>query len=179
MRWRLRRLKRQAERLNHLVNVRTRELSLSNTAKSEFLENISHEIRNPLNGITGLIDLLDETGLSDAQRAHARSLKECSESLSRVFHEVLNFSKLEYGYVSLEEGRFSLTALLESVCAIFQAAPTGRGSTVTVHRPADFRGRFLGRRSQAQDDRRQLRGQRDQVRTRHSGRDHGHHLGSG
>ncbi|MDB6168401.1 MAG: hypothetical protein JWM88_1265 [Verrucomicrobia bacterium] len=144
VKWRLRQLRRHAAKLNELVNVRTRELSLSNSAKSEFLENISHEIRNPLNGITGLIDLLDESGLSERQREHARALKECSQDLGRVFHEVLNFSKLEYGYVVLEERPFSLKALLESVRALFHAAAIGKGCTLAMRFPADFADGFWG-----------------------------------
>jgi len=144
LRWRLRRLHRQAERLNQLVNERTRELSLSSTAKSEFLENISHEIRNPLNGITGLIQILDETGLSSRQRDHARALKECSEDLSRVFDEVLSFSKLEYGYVSVKERFFLLAELLESVRALFMAESAAQVAAISVRLPTGFADGFWG-----------------------------------
>ena len=144
LRLRLRQLHRQAERLNRLVTERTRELSLSNTAKSEFLENISHEIRNPLNGITGLIQLLDENGMSSRQRENARALKECSESLSRVFDEVLNFSKLEYGYVPVEERSFLLSQLLESVSAVFRAEAGRQGAEIAVRLPPGFTDGFRG-----------------------------------
>jgi signal transduction histidine kinase/CheY-like chemotaxis protein len=144
LRWRLRRLHAQAERLNQLVNERTRELSLSSTAKSEFLENISHEIRNPLNGITGLIRILDETGLSSRQREHARALKECSEGLSRVFDEVLSFSKLEYGYVSVKERAFLLGELLESVRALFLAEAGAQAAAISLCLPAGFADGFWG-----------------------------------
>jgi len=141
---RLRKLHGQAERLNRLVTERTRELSLSNTAKSEFLENISHEIRNPLNGITGLIRLFDENELSERQRQNARALKECSESLSRVFDEVLNFSKLEYGYVPVEDRGFLLAELLETVRDLFRAEAIERGVSLSLRLPADFDDGFRG-----------------------------------
>ena len=136
VRWRVHQLQRQTERLNRLVNERTRELSLSNTAKSEFLENISHEIRNPLNGIVGLINLLEEKSLSGPEREHAQALKECSENLTRVFNEVLNFSKLEYGYVALEERPFRLAELLDSVRNLFSGPAAQQGNTIAVRLPA-------------------------------------------
>ncbi|MDD3179030.1 MAG: ATP-binding protein [Opitutaceae bacterium] len=144
IRWRLHQLRRQTERLNQLVNERTRELTLSNMAKSEFLENISHEIRNPLNGIIGLTGMLDRNSPPEKQREYARALKECSESLARAFNEVLDFSKLEYGYVLLEERAFSLGLLLETVQAVFLGPASQQGSTITVRLPAGFKDGFWG-----------------------------------
>ena len=144
VRWRVHQLQRQTERLNRLVNDRTRELSLSNTAKSEFLENISHEIRNPLNGIVGLINLLEEKSLSGPEREHAQALKECSENLTRVFNEVLNFSKLEYGYVTLEERAFQLAGLLDSVRNLFSGPAAQQGSTIAARFPSGFADGFWG-----------------------------------
>jgi signal transduction histidine kinase/ActR/RegA family two-component response regulator/HPt (histidine-containing phosphotransfer) domain-containing protein/ligand-binding sensor domain-containing protein len=144
LRWRLRQLRRQNDRLNRLVSERTRELSLSNTAKSEFLENISHEIRNPLNGVVGLVALLEKSGLSGLQHEHAVALKECSENLTRVFNEVLNFSKLEYGYVRAEPRAFSLERLLASVRALFLAEAAQHGNTLTIRLPPDFADGFWG-----------------------------------
>jgi len=68
VRWRLARLERQNAKLNRLVSERTRELELSNTAKSEFLENISHELRNPLNGMLGMVSQLEEERLEPRDR---------------------------------------------------------------------------------------------------------------
>ena len=144
VRLRLHRLYRQTDRLNQLVKERTRELSLSNTAKSEFLESISHEIRNPLNGVVGLVQMLEESGLQGKQRDYAQSLKECSESLSRVFNEVLNFSKLEYGFVQVENRPFSLIELLNSVVAECVAASSQREIIPTIRLPSDFVDSFIG-----------------------------------
>ncbi|HKB92328.1 MAG TPA: response regulator, partial [Opitutaceae bacterium] len=144
VRFRIQRLQRQTEKLNRLVNERTRELTLSSAAKSEFLENISHEIRNPLNGIVGLVDLLDERGLSGKQRQHALSLKECSENLSRIFNDVLEFSKLEYGYAHLEERAFTIDSLLSSVRGVFLATAERQGNTIAIDVPTGFVDGFWG-----------------------------------
>lgn len=125
--WRVVRLRRLNERLNHLVAERTREIELSSTAKSNFLENISHEIRNPLNGLSGLLDLLKEERLDPREREIARSLKSVATTLTQVCEDVLQFSKLEYGYGRLEVRPFALRPLLDEVAALhgMQAAQAG------------------------------------------------------
>jgi signal transduction histidine kinase len=139
VRWRVRRLHRQAERLNELVHERTRELSLSNTAKTELLESLSHEIRRPLNGIVSLIERLDHAEFAPAQRESARQLRRASESLSRVFDELLNFSQLDYGAVKVEARSFQLRTVLGHVLADYDAE-----RTVTVRWAEDFVDGFVG-----------------------------------
>lgn len=140
VKWRVRRLKLQAARLEQLVNDRTRELSLSNTARAEFLDSLSHELRRPLNGILSLIRRLEETSLSDRQRDHARLLRQGTESLARVCDEVLNFSALEYGAVALEERPFRLGDLLDAVVGEFG----GAGPAPTVRPSAELAEEFTG-----------------------------------
>jgi signal transduction histidine kinase len=140
MRLRLRNLQRQTERLNELVNERTRELSLSNTARSEFLDGLSHEIRRPINGIVSLTRKFEEEGLAPAQREHVRLLRLGGESLMRVFNDVLNFSKTEYGAVPVEERPFSLRKLLTAAIAECGAA----GPPPTLHLPDGVADTFLG-----------------------------------
>jgi len=131
-RWRLEALRRQNERLNRLVEERTHELAMANTAKAEFLENISHEIRNPLNGVVGLVGLLREVPLDARARSLAGSLAACARTLTRVFDEVLGFSKLEYGQVPLNMRAFSPALLLEDVADVFRATATQRGSELRL-----------------------------------------------
>jgi len=136
---RIRFLERQAGRLNRLVQERTeelaertRELELSNTAKSEFLENLSHEIRNPLNGIRGLSSILRESNLPPQQRDMAASLAACSGALTRVFDEVLGFAKVETGQIAVRKRSFSLRALIDEVVALHRVTATQRRSEITV-----------------------------------------------
>lgn len=139
MRWRVRQLHRQADRLNELVHERTRELSLSNTAKTELLESLSHEIRRPLNGIVSLIEKLDHDTFAPAQRESARQLRRASESLSRTFDELLNFSQLDYGAVKVDERPLRLRTVLDHVLADFDAE-----QRVEVRFAADFADGFVG-----------------------------------
>ena len=143
VRWRLRLLRRQTVRLDRLVAQRTRELELSNTAKSEFLENISHEIRNPLNGIVGLVNLLKPERLGGEDQAVARSLQASAEHLRRVSEEVLGFSKLEFGYVTVDEKPLSLGSALREVADLHAESARRLGGAVTLSLPAG-EDRFVG-----------------------------------
>lgn len=144
VRLRSRKLQRQNERLNRLVAERTRELELSNTAKSEFLENVSHEIRNPLNGLSGMLELLQEEELNPPQRTLARSLKACADHLSRVSEQVLGYSKLEYGYVNVEPAPFQVRELLGEITDLFSMQAAQHKIPITVEIPHHFVDGFVG-----------------------------------
>ncbi len=140
VKWRTRRLKVQAVRLEQLVNERTRELSLSNTARSDFLDSFSHEVRRPINGILSLLHQLEDSNLTDRQREHANLMRQGTESLARVCDEVLNFSSIEYGAMTLEERPFRLDELLSSTLG-----GTGEGGPrPAVRLPANFCDGFTG-----------------------------------
>lgn len=130
--WRVRRLRRKNAELECLIADRTRELTLSNTAKSEFLENISHEIRNPLNGMVGLIGMLHESPLDARTRTLADSLGSCARALTRAFDDVLGFSKLEYGQVTLTPRPFSPHALADDLVGVFRASAAQRECELRV-----------------------------------------------
>jgi signal transduction histidine kinase/DNA-binding response OmpR family regulator len=144
VRARFRSLEKQAARLNQLVDDRTRELSLSNAAKSEFLDTISHEIRDPLNGIVGLVGVLSESGLTPEQREQTAALRQCSLSLIRMVSEVLNLSRLEYGPIRLEESPFLLADLVRSICSLQALSAQRQGCVLTVRTAEDFVDGFRG-----------------------------------
>ena len=144
VRWRLAQLRRQNAKLNRLVTERTRELELSNTAKSEFLENISHELRNPLNGMLGMVGQLEEDRLQPQDRDALRTLKACSEQLTSAFEDVLGFSKLEYGYVKVVRKPFALRKALEDILTLYAPIARQRRSRLDVVWPEELADGFLG-----------------------------------
>jgi len=77
-------------------------------AKSDFLATMSHEMRTPLNGILGLIDLLADTALNPGQRADVTQLRECADALLAVINDVLDLSKIEAGRLVLEAVPFDV-----------------------------------------------------------------------
>jgi signal transduction histidine kinase/CheY-like chemotaxis protein len=132
LRWRMVRLRRQNEKLNRLVAERTRELELSSTVRAEFLENVSHEIRNPLNGLNGLLGLLQQADLPPRERELMASLQVCARNLNRTYEEVLGFSKLEYGYITKDERRFSLGTLLREIVGGFAWQAGQQGCRISI-----------------------------------------------
>jgi len=77
-------------------------------AKSEFLANISHEIRTLMNGIIGMTDLVLDTPLTSEQQDYLGLVKTSAVSLLRILNDLLDFSKIEAGKLSLESTLFSL-----------------------------------------------------------------------
>lgn len=93
-----------------------RELAQAeNIAKSAFLANMSHEIRTPLNGIEGMLDLTLLTKLAEEQRENLIIAKECSNSLMEVINNILNFSKIEAGKMTLNRTVFNIKDLIEKL----------------------------------------------------------------
>src|SRR5689334_4131944 len=85
--------------------------------KGIFLASLNHEIRTPLSGIMGMLDLLLETSIDDDQRDYLNAAKLCTESLSELLNSSLEYAALEAGQISLEETEFSVKEMLESALA--------------------------------------------------------------
>lgn len=100
----------------------------ANKVKTFFISNVSHEIRTPLNAIIGLTDIIvQDENLSSEQKENMQSIKYSSDHLLGVINDVLDFSKLEAGKVSLEKVDFEVHQLVkESVKTIeFKAREKG------------------------------------------------------
>ncbi|MGA2213758.1 MAG: ATP-binding protein [Bryobacteraceae bacterium] len=84
-------------------------------AKSDFLANITHEVRTPLNGILGMTGLALETDLAPDQREYLELVKSSGEALLSLVTDVLDFSKYEAGKLGLDRVAFSVRTLLREV----------------------------------------------------------------
>ncbi len=100
--------------------------------KSEFLASINHEIRTPLSGILGMMDLLGETDLSGEQQEYVASARMCAEELLRQLNTALEYSAVAAGQLRLEEAEFNVAECLRSVVEAQQPRAQAKGVTLTV-----------------------------------------------
>ncbi|MGQ0596648.1 MHYT domain-containing protein [Aquabacterium sp.] len=86
-------------------------------ARSTFLANMSHEIRTPMNAIMGFTDVVLSGELQAEQRKRLETVHKSARSLLHLLNDILDTSKLEHGAVELEHMDFSLTDLVQQLCA--------------------------------------------------------------
>ena len=87
-------------------------------AKADFLANMSHEIRTPMNAVIGFTHLALATDLTARQRDYVDKIMNAARSLLRLINDVLDFSKIDAGKLSLEQEPFSLDTVLSEVSDI-------------------------------------------------------------
>jgi PAS domain S-box-containing protein len=95
--------------------------------KADLLAMLSHDIRNPLNAVMGVVQLLDRSELAEPQRRFVRLLKSSSENMLNLLNHVLELSKAESSSFALVETPFSLHALVDDVLSTFDAAARAKG----------------------------------------------------
>lgn len=110
----------------------------ANRAKSLFLATVSHEIRNPMNGVIGMADLLAFTELSDEQQRILRHIRLSADSLMRVINDILDFSKLEAGRMDVEPVWCNPQEIVEDVAAFFQFQAADKGLMIDCDIAADL-----------------------------------------
>lgn len=86
----------------HVITLKYTKTEVSSSYKDVFLANISHEVRTPLNGIIGMLTLLEDTTLNSEQKDYIDMTRECSFNLMTIVNDILDFSKLEAGKLTLD-----------------------------------------------------------------------------
>jgi PAS domain S-box-containing protein len=97
-------------------------------AKAEFLATMSHELRTPLNSVIGFARLLtDSADLGPADRRHAERVRSAGEGLNVLINDILDYSKLDAGAVTLETKPFSLDDLVADTLAMVEPQAAQHG----------------------------------------------------
>lgn len=135
----------ESERLKGLDLMAARdEAQAANQAKSLFLASMSHEIRTPMNAIVGLTHVVLESELDATQRDYLGKVQTSSKALLALLNDILDYSKIEAGKVSLESEEFSPEETVENVGNLFSAKVEEAGLELLFEVDKSIPQRLLG-----------------------------------
>lgn len=120
--------------LEDQVKARTEELNrakelaeATSDTKSSFISNVSHEMRTPLNGIIGSLELIRKESLSENQLSYLNLTDISITNLSNLVNDILDLSKIEAGKLEFRHESVDLTEVLEHTLALFQPLAAAKG----------------------------------------------------
>lgn len=109
------------------------ELVRLQKAKEQFLANISHEIRTPINGIAGMADLLGQNSSSEERDTYLNAIKHSAENLKLIINDILDIAAIESGKLRFEKIPFNLTDLVPSLVGTFAYQAKEKKITLDYH----------------------------------------------
>ena len=96
-----------------------KEAEAASLSKSEFLANISHEVRTPLNGVLGMLQLLETSSLSPEDASHVTTALSCGRGLVKVLADILDFSLIDAGRLLLHQDVCDIRAVVSETLGVF------------------------------------------------------------
>lgn len=122
--------RREVERHTAELQRARGDLERSDAAKTRFMAQISHDLRNPLHGVLALTDLALQERLPEAARRHLRTSQTSARLLLRLLNDVLDATRAQHSY-TLDERPIDLHRVLREVLVTFEHQARGRGLTLT------------------------------------------------
>ncbi|MDP2123380.1 MAG: response regulator [Parvibaculum sp.] len=115
------------------------EAKLASAAKSSFLAAMSHEIRTPMTGVMGMLDMLEQSGVSGDQLSLIKTARNSAEMLLSIINDVLDMSKLEAGKVEIAAVDFDAEATMRTVCDMVAVRAAEKGLKFSAVLPLSTR----------------------------------------
>lgn len=109
------------------------ELIKAKQTKEMFLANMSHEIRTPINGIVGMVNLLDDIPATEEQKKYLHAIKSSSKNLQVIINDILDLSTIESGNIRFEHIGFNLKSFFSTLISSFSYAAKQKGISITLN----------------------------------------------
>ena len=125
--------------------IAAKKAEAANEAKTEFLQRMSHDIRTPINGICGLVNMADHCADdTEKQTEYRTKVKEASNLLLELVNEILDMSKLESGEVVLEEIPFNLSSISREVFIVIEQMAAEQNIRIMWEKKEIIHRNFIG-----------------------------------
>jgi signal transduction histidine kinase/CheY-like chemotaxis protein len=120
------------EKLNRELEIEREKAEKANQAKTEFVANISHELRTPMNGILGMAELILNSPLNEKQRQQLNIIHTSGKNLLYIINELLDLNKIEAGKMDLELRCFELLQTVEEVISLLSFRSQEKGLNLEI-----------------------------------------------
>ncbi|MEW5772451.1 MAG: CHASE4 domain-containing protein [Thermodesulfobacteriota bacterium] len=120
------------------------EAVAANRAKSEFLANISHEVRTPLGVILDTVEVMRDAGVADPNRDRLENVRHAAWTLRALIDDILDLSRIEAGKLALRPETFDLHDCLKRTLRLFEAQAEAKGLVLVLDVAPDLPRRAVG-----------------------------------
>ena len=118
--------------------------NLANNAKSQFIANVSHEIRTPINAVLGMDEMILRETQEEKTRQYASDIKSAAQSLHGIINEILDMSKMESGKMEILPVNYNMRSLINDAISIIQMKADTKNlileTKINPEIPAGYRG---------------------------------------
>jgi PAS domain S-box-containing protein len=101
--------------------------------QQNFLSRMSHEVRTPMNGVIGMLNLLEETVLTEKQRIYISSIRESANNTLRIINDILDVSKIEAGKLIFEDTEIDVAQIVGNVVMTLKPAADEKRILIASH----------------------------------------------